>query len=163
MKKIILSLVLALGVAGALNAQVNGKAIGLRFGGVGELSYQHPLSDKNRVELDLGFGYWGSNLSGTGYGRLGLTGIYHWVFDLSSVTDGLNWYVGPGAVAGLSYGSYYTNSAFVGIAGQIGAEYNFSFPLQLSLDYRPVIFLVKPGWMSYGAYDGVCLAVRYKF
>lgn len=162
MKKIILTLALAMSMFGALNAQVDSKAIGLRFGGVGELSYQHPLSDTHRVELDLGFGYWGGGL-GYGYGRLGLTGIYHWVFDLSSVTDGLNWYVGPGAAAGLSYGSYYSNGAFVGIAGQIGAEYNFSFPLQLSLDYRPVIFLLKPGWMSSGNYDGICLAARYRF
>lgn len=154
MKKIILTLAILVSMAGALSAQVDGKAIGLRFGGVGEVSYQHPLGDTHRLELDLGLGAW----------RMGLTGIYHWVWDLSSVTDGLKWYAGPGATAGLTYGNWFGgNGLFVGIAGQVGIEYNFDFPLQVSLDYRPSIFLVKPSWMSFGSYDGICLAGRYRF
>lgn len=156
MKKIILTLALVLSMFGAVNAQVEGKAIGLRFGGVGELSYQHPLGDTHRAELDLGFGAW----------RFGVTGIYHWVWDLSTVADGLNWYAGPGAAVGLTYGSGWLggNGVYVGIAGQVGIEYNFdTLPLQLSLDYRPTIFVVKPSWMSFGSYDGICLAARYKF
>lgn len=155
MKKIILTLALAMSMFGAVNAQVDGKAIGLRFGGVGELSYQHPFSDSHRAELDLGFGAW----------RVGLTGIYHWVFDLSTVADGLNWYVGPGAAVGLYYGTYYSNSGlYAGIAGQVGIEYNFdTLPLQLSLDYRPVIYLVRPAFTPSGYYEGICLGVRYKF
>jgi len=154
MKKIILTLAILVSMAGALSAQVDGKAIGLRFGGVGEISYQHPLGDTHRLELDLGLGAW----------RMGLTGIYHWVWDLSSVTDGLNWYAGPGAAIGTTYGTWYGgNGLYVGIAGQVGIEYNFDFPLQVSLDYRPSIFLVKPGWMSFGSYDGICLAGRYRF
>lgn len=163
MKKFILSLALVAGMVSALNAQVDGKAIGIRFGAGGEVSYQHPLGDANRLELDLGF---------TGY-RLGLTGIYHWVWDLSSIADGLKWYAGPGATVGITtypttynlYGYYgNSNGVYLGIAGQIGAEYNFTFPLQLSLDYRPELYLLKPAWLWYsGSYGGICLAARYRF
>ena len=153
MKKIIFTLAILVSMAGALSAQVDGKAIGLRFGGVGEISYQQPIGDTHRLELDLGLGAW----------RMGLTGIYHWVWDLSSVTDGLNWYAGPGAAVGLTYGSGWSNGLYVGIAGQVGIEYNFEFPLQVSLDYRPTIYLVRPGTMDYGSFDGICLAGRYRF
>ena len=153
MRKFVLALVLMAGTFFSANAQVDGKAIGLRFGSVTEVSYQHPLSDANRVELDLGLNSW----------QIGLTGVYHWVKDLSSVTDGLNWYVGPGLQVGTTYGGVLTNGFTLGIVGQIGAEYTFNFPLQLSLDYRPGIYLVKPSWMNFGSYDGICLSARYKF
>ena len=151
MKKIILTLALFAGMISAANAQVDGKAIGLRFGAGTEISYQHPMGDANRLELDLGYGSWSV---------LGVTGVYHWVKDLSSITDGLNWYIGPGV--SLGYNSVWSGLN-VGIAGQIGAEYTFNFPLQLSLDYRPTIYVFKPSGSPFGAYDGVCLSARYKF
>lgn len=155
MKKLILTFALVASFVGAVSAQVDGKAIGLRFNyGGAEVSYQHPLSKTNRVELDLGVGGW----------RLGAMGIYHWVWNLDEVTDGLKWYAGPGVAAGLTYGNYYSsNQLYLGIAGQVGIEYKFEFPLQLSLDYRPAIYLVRPTSMSYGNYDGVCLSARYVF
>lgn len=152
MKKVIFTFALVAGFLCTLSAQVDGKAIGLRFGAVYEVSYQHPLGDTHRVEVDLGLG---------GY-RMGVTGLYHWVWDLSSVTKGLNWYAGPGAAVGLTYGSLWTNGVYLGVAGQVGAEYNFEFPLQITLDYRPVIYLLKPTWMGLGSYDGVCLSARYR-
>lgn len=146
MKKFIITLALVVSFAGALSAQVDGKAIGLRFNyGGAEISYQHPLGNANRVELDLGLNSWG----------LGLNGIYHWVWDLSALADGFNWYAGVGAGVGIH------NSFFgVGVLGQIGIEYKFNIPLQLSLDYRPGIY-VLPAF--HGSYDGVCLSARYCF
>lgn len=151
MKKIILTLALIAGMISAANAQVDGKAIGLRFGAGTEISYQHPMGDANRLELDLGYGSWSV---------LGVTGVYHWVKDLSSVTDGLNWYIGPGV--SLGYNSVWSGLN-IGVTGQIGAEYTFNFPLQLSLDYRPTIYVIKPSGSPFGAYDGICLSARYKF
>ncbi len=154
MKKIILSFVLVFILAGTASAQVNGKTIGLRFGGFngygGEISYQQPLSSANRMELDLGLNYYG----------FGLSGVYQWVWDLSSLADGFDWYAGLGGSLG-SYNRYYSNSPFnVGVLGQIGIEYNFNIPLQLSLDYRPGIYLLNG---FYPSYDGICFAARFRF
>lgn len=147
MKKIVWIVLLFVATAGVVSAQVDGKALGLRFGNAGEITYQHPLSDANRLELDLGFGSWS-------YGGAYLTGIYHWVKDLSELQDGFNWYYGVGGTLGLN------NGFAAGVVGNIGIEYNFDFPLQLSLDWRPGLYLAPAmhlGW------DGVALSARWKF
>ena len=151
MKKIVLTLALMLSMFSALSAQVDGKAIGIRFGYGGELSYQHPMGNANRLELDLGI---------TQHG-LGLNGVYQWVWDLSTLADGFNWYAGVGLGLGsYDYGDLNNNSFSLGVLGQVGIEYNFNIPLQLSLDYRPGIF-VGNGFNP--SYDGICLAARFKF
>jgi hypothetical protein len=150
MKKFIFALALGLSIISALNAQKMGKAIGLRFGYGGEISYQQPLGNANRLELDLGLNAYG----------FGLNGVYQWVWDLSSLADGFNWYAGIGAGVG-TYNYYLgTNHLNVGILGQIGMEYNFNIPLQLSLDYRPGFYFLNG---FYPSYDGICLAARYRF
>lgn len=161
MKKIIFALALVVSFVSAANAQVSEKAIGLRlsngFGNSAEISYQHPLGSANRLEGDLGIGSNG----------LYLTGIYQWVWDLSTLADGFNWYAGVGANLGIwnSNNNYYNNhysGVSLGVAGQVGIEYNFAIPLQLSLDYRPIINLA-PSLLQSGFYDGVALSVRYRF
>jgi len=149
MKKLILSLILVAGFVSVLSAQDSKKAIGVRFGGFSgygaEVSYQQPLG-ANRLELDLG-------LNGMG---LGLNGVYQWVKPLPQLYEGFNWYWGVGAGLGL-----YNFKAFgLGVLGQIGLEYNFEFPLQLSIDYRPGLYVLPT---IYASYDGVCLSARYKF
>lgn len=138
----------------SIKAQVNPHALGIRLGGGdfvgGEVSYQQGLSSSNRLEFDLGIGG-NSRLS-----NLYLSGIYHWNWNL---TDGLNWYVGPGATVGLYN---YDNDGRINLAlgGQIGLEYDFSkldVPLLVSLDTRPMWNFVGStgfGW-------GVALGVRY--
>jgi hypothetical protein len=148
MKKMFIVAALVIGFAGFASAQVDGKAIGVRFGGVGEISYQHPLGDANRLELDLGVGNWA-------FGGVYLNGTYQWVKDLSALADGFNWYYGAGASLGIN------NGLGLGVLGQVGIEYHFGgIPLMASLDWRPVISLVPGiglGW------NGVALGVRYKF
>jgi len=156
MKKMFFTLALMLGMVGAVNAQVEGQAIGLRFtsgfGNSAEISYLHPLGKANRLEADLGFGNNG----------LYATGVYQWVWDLSTLADGFNWYAGVGANVGLWNGNNgYSSGVSVGVAGQVGIEYNFNIPLQLSLDYRPVINAIPS--LGNGYYDGIALGVRYKF
>lgn len=129
------------------------KAIGVRFGLGGEVSYQHPIGETNRIELDLG-------LSPQSFG---LNGIYHWVSDLSDWTEGMSWYYGPGATVGFSNSvSGYTSAFAMGLVGQIGLEYKFDFPLQLSIDYRPTFYLVRNTGTG-GNYNDVCLSARYRF
>lgn len=136
---------------------ISDNAIGLRLGdsdGFGaEISYQRALGDNNRLEVDLGW------RSGDAFDGFKLAGLYQWVW----VLDGdFNWYAGVGG----GVGSYsFENSAiddetFIFAAGDIGIEYNFDFPLQLSLDFRPEL--------GFGDYSDdldfdIALGVRYRF
>lgn len=146
-----ISLLLTVLFTTVLSAQITEKAIGLRFGTGGELTYLHPVGQNNRMEFDLGLTPQST----------GLTGIYHWVKDLSDWTEGMYWYYGPGATIGISE-SKYTNQLMLGVSGQIGLEYRFEFPLQLSLDYRPCYYLIRP-YGSGGSYADICLSARYRF
>lgn len=148
MKKIILSLVVVFASLSFAKAQDN--AIGLRFGWGTEVSFQRMLNDSKRIELDLGL--WGLDFDNP---SLFLSGIYHWVFDLSQLADGFKWYVGPGAGIGL-----YSKDFSVRALGQLGIEYNFKFPLQLSLDWSPTLIIIPD--VDFG-FQGVSLGVRYKF
>lgn len=153
MKKVFLTLALIVSGICAVNAQGEDKAIGLRLGYGGEISYQQSLGSANRIELDLGINNYG----------FGLSGIYQWVWDLSALSDGFNWYAGVGANLG-SFDYDTTNNTNgklnIGALGQIGIEYNFDIPLQLSLDYRPGIYFLDG---VHSSYDGICLSARYKF
>jgi len=150
MKRMFIVAALVIGFASMASAQVDGRAIGIRFGNGGEISYQHPLGNANRLELDLGFGSWA-------YGGMYLSGAYQWVWDLSDLGDGFNWYAGFGGAVGIN------NGLGLGVLGQVGIEYNFNIPLHLSLDWRPTFHILSSSTLSRFGYDGIALGVRYKF
>lgn len=164
--------VFAISICLSGQTQVHDHAIGLRGGGSSsyygygpEISYQLGLNDKNRIEFDLGWyhrNHWKNN-NGIGWGSnaynlMTFTAVYHWVFN---ITDGLNWYVGPGAQL-LFYNEIYDNvndGIYLSIGGQIGLEYDFTnlgAPLQLGLDYRPMFFF----WND-NVGHGLALSLRY--
>ncbi len=154
MKKIILTLAVIACTLSVAKAQDN--TIGLRFGyGFAEASYQRMLSQDNRLEINLGLGAFDFDAI-----VLNLSGTYQWVWDLSALAPGFNWYAGAGASVGL-WGSDFG----LGVHGTIGIEYNFeNIPLALSLDYRPGYSLPITGeGKGNFDYEGACLAVRYKF
>jgi hypothetical protein len=147
-------------------SQVNPHAIGLRLNGDGrgngaEISYQHGFGDANRLELDFG------GRRHRDWSHFGIFAGYHWVWNL---TDGLNWYIGPGAALGF-YDSRYSNPGWdddgltLAIGGQIGLEYDFNSagaPILLSLDARPLWEI----WEYYEYHNfgyGAALSVRYTF
>lgn len=150
MKKTILIVALLLGSVISMVAQ--SRAIGLRS--FQEISYQHSLGSSNMFQLDAGvFGYPNTGIQATG--------IYNWMFPISWDYEGSwNWYVGPGASVGMK-----NSGAFVGVSGMIGIEYNFWFPLQLSIDYRPIIPLVGSRYLPFSVYysNTVGVGVRYLF
>lgn len=164
MKKGIMLLVLAITLSGVSYAQINdsgsqfnGSSIGLRLGYPTELSFQTGHSGVGRLELGLGlrtYPYAGNK----NYTQFSFSGIHQWVWNLSSVGYGFNWYLGLGASVG--YYSYSTFSGYpVSVLGQVGLEYNFNIPLRLSLDYRPA-FQVTKGTGFIG--DGIALGIRYR-
>ena len=55
---------------------------------------------------------------------------------------------------------------YAGVAGHIGIEYDFWFPFQLSLDWRPSIGIAGNNGIAFnlpGLWGGIQLGVRYKF
>lgn len=111
------------------------------------------------VQLDFGLpGFYGLEAAAT----------YDWIFPINSWQEQgtWNWYAGVGAGLGM-YG-FNDITGFVGVAGRIGVEYNFWFPMNISLDWRPVI---GPHFNSAGAgfntlgifQGGIALSVRYLF
>lgn len=142
------------------NAQIANDAIGLRLGGGygfgTEISYQHKLSDLNRLEIDLGF-------QSPPYANLwGLAGLYQWVW---KIDNGFNWFAGVGGrIGSLNYNSRYggpnNGGLFLSAAGDVGIEYAFPIGIQLSLDLRPAINIINPG----DAYNNnFALSIRYQF
>ena len=163
MKKIILIAALALGFAVAATAgnpiekKFGGKtrALGLRGGYGFELSYQHSLGE-NFVEADLGL--WGFN-------TLNAVATYNWMLAQPQWTSRGDWgfYAGPGVAVGFDFNSA-TAGVNVGAVGQIGLEYTFWFPLQLSIDIRPQLGVhIGNGDLFHVSGFYPTLAARYRF
>lgn len=156
MKKIILMAAMVLGFAVAAAAQP--RAIGGRLGNGVEVSYQHTLGS-NFIEADLGLIGFGANIN--------LNAVYNWMIAQPQWTDRGEWGFYAGAGAGLGGGSVSKVGYFnIGAVGQVGLEYTFWFPLQLSIDIRPQLGVVAVKGAGAGLYfDSWCpaLSVRYRF
>ncbi len=109
MKKIILSAIMLLGLAFTAQSQDIAKnALGLRLGDNngfgGEISYQRGLSQKNRLEFDLG---WRNSRDVDAVKGVAL---YQWVWNIDK---GFNWYAGVGGgLAAWDYDYYNNNTRF---------------------------------------------------
>jgi hypothetical protein len=139
MKKILLTIVAIFAMSTMSNAQI--QDLGVRIGYGGEVSAMWGMGG-NRLETDLG---WNSKY-------LGFTATYQWTWELGS---GFSWFAGVGGRLAV-----YDDKFSLAVAGQIGLEYNFSFPLQLNLDWRPGFMLI-PNTEFVGS--DVCLGIRYRF
>ncbi len=163
MKKIALLFVFAVAMATAAFAQP--RAIGARIGYGFEASYQHSMGENNMIEVELGL---------PGFNAIEAAATYDWLNPGGLMIPwenkgSWNWYAGVGAGVGYNWGTWwYSPYAFGGVAGRVGVEYNFEFPLQLSVDWRPVIGVEgnKYGVDFYadGLYSGaIAVAARYIF
>ncbi|WP_294819357.1 hypothetical protein [uncultured Flavobacterium sp.] len=164
MKKLLLSAFMLIGLAFSSNAQ-DRNALGLRLGDNdgfgGEISYQRLLGDNNRLELDLG---WRDSKN---YDAIKLTGLYQWVWNIEG---GFNWYAGVGGGVGTwefdNVPDYYDgdddSGTFLFVAGDIGIEYNFDIPLQLSLDFRPELYF-GDDFREDDFGPDIALGIRFKF
>ena len=148
MKKVIAILVAALAFVAVASAQP--RALGVRggwngsFGG--EVSYQHSLGN-NFAEFDLG-------LYGNGFT---LAGIYDIVF---ANAGAVNFYIGPGAM--LNIFNVDDGAAWAGgLVGQLGFEIETGIPLNISVDWRPTMWLL--GGHTFFGWQGFALGLRYRF
>ena len=110
------------------------------------------------MEFDLGW------ISKSHHDAIKFAGLYQWVWNIDG---GFNWYAGPGAgFAQVHYDDHHhkdfddDNETFLFLAGDVGIEYDFDFPLLISLDFRPEIEL--------GSYNddvgfNIGLGARYQF
>ncbi len=156
MKKIIVSLMFVCATVTVANAQ--SRAIGARLGYNLEFSYQHALASRNMIDLSVGVTNFYND-----YGYIEADCMYDWVFN---IRGGWNWYVGPGVGLGYGFGSGWENAFRVSVGGQLGVEYNFGIPLNLSLDWRPMVNVLGFGNSSYHWYNGfssIALGIRYRF
>ena len=142
MKKILTVLVAMFAIVALASAQP--RALGVRVGWGGEVSYQHTLGAENFLEVDAG---WGAN-------SVSIGAAYD--FQIAPVGP-FGFYAGPSAQVWMGGDDDFV----LGVGAQLGLEYIFpSFPLQISLDWRPVFDLIPStgfGWQSVG------LGIRYAF
>jgi len=175
-KSLILAALLAVVSVGAAVAQP--RAIGLNLGYGLDVSYQHTLSKSNMIDLSVNIPC---------FAGIGATATYDWVNPFNtaipwSEKGKWNWNLGVGAGLGV-YNPFRTTSIlneqgqldkewagkiYVGAVGHVGVEYNFWFPLQLSVDYRPNIGFAIAGdggfmFNGVGLISGITLGVRYLF
>lgn len=159
MKKFMMIAVMA--VLSIAYAAAQPRAIGANLGYGAAFSYQHSLGDANMIDLAVEV---------PAFMGIGASCTYDWIDPFGTSVPWnekgeWHWYMGVGAGAGM----YGWNAAlgYVGAVGHIGIEYDFWFPMQLSVDYRPNIgaYFGKgvAGFNVDGLYTGISLGIRYKF
>jgi len=131
------------------NAQSVGE-LGIRWGDAtgGDISVDGiiGLGQYSRIHANVSFG----GNDGTDFGIDAL-----WDFIYRPLGgEAFNWYAGVGPFLG--FGNIFS----LGVAGELGLQYNFNIPLSLSLDWRPAFRLVENTDFSAGGFG---LNLRYVF
>lgn len=148
MRRLILSIAVMAGIGAVAAAQP--RQAGLRIGATGiDAAYQHNTTKNQFIEGNVGidFGYNANSKAG-----FKATAIYNFIWARPAWTEEGTWalYAGPGlslgavddmavinGADGLAIGGYIDSGFMVSLVGQVGLEYNFKFPLSLSVDIRP--------------------------
>ena len=128
-KTFLLTLVLAFAVSVSSYAQP--RAIGLNVGYGIDLSYQHTIGEKNMIDMTLSL---------PGFIGISAQATYDWINPFSTqipwdYKGKWDWEMGAGA--GVGY-VWHWRGLLAGAAGHVGVSYDFWFPLQLSVDWRPL-------------------------
>ena len=192
MKKILFVAILAMA---SVMVYAQPRAIGARLGAFDGISYQHTIG-AGMLEVEAGWSvdartdFFENTPAGQVHTRawgqtVQAAVTYDWIDPFSATVPWnekgeWHWYMGVGAAGGYGWNAWGDFNAatvggrydwgFIGAAGRIGIEYDFWFPLQLSLDWRPTLGAslfdnlnngVKSG--LYWEMTGIALGVRYKF
>ncbi len=158
MRKLLLFSLLITSVATHVSAQKSSdykSAIGLKFY-PGGITYKTFVKQNKAIE---GVGYiWN-------YG-VRLTGLYEFYGDID-IIDGLKWYAGFGAHAGLwndTWKKEYPtrdNGIAIGVDGVLGLDYKINnAPLNISIDWQPSFNLIGYNYAE-GGWGGI--GIRYTF
>ena len=157
MKRLILVIIIVF--SSILVSFAQPKALGIRGGYDIQLSYQHNVGAKSDViEGDAGMQLLGKGLNAAA--------AYNFMYAQPKWTEKGKWgfYAGPAVKLG-----YVWIGGYLAIGAQLGMEYTFDFPLQISLDIRPAVGAAMEG-RSVFIYGGEalfgaipCLSLRYSF
>ena len=157
MKKVLFTLLAALTVT--IAAQAQPRSVGATLGYNMNISYQHTVHNADFIETSLGT---------AGFESLDLYAGYNFMIAQPNWTSRGEWgfYAGPGLAIGTGFDDGYAFS--LGFTAQVGLEYTFWFPLQLSLDLRPRFgFKTSHNHVSFheSALYGFTptLSIRYRF
>ncbi len=143
-KKLVLISTLAVFTIGL--TKVNAQEIGIRFGDA--------LGNKNSIAIDgiIGLGKFSRVHVDVSFGNgVGIELLADFIYKPLGGEAGLYWYVGAGPALFLG------DPFILGISGEIGLEYRFSFPMSLSADYRPTLVIIEDTDFK----NGFGLNVRY--
>jgi hypothetical protein len=149
MKKLIILSFLILGsvfMYNKSNAQASWEA-GVRFGERGSIEATIPVGMAPRLKPVVYF-----------YGPIndfGIAAYFDWMFKLSDGPSGLKFFPGVGPEF------YFGNDQFnMGVAGDFGVEYAFSFPLTIGFDWRPLLYFTNSHNFKAGNWG---LIARFRF
>lgn len=158
MKKALL--IIAVLVSSAAVALAQPKSIGGRLGNYGvDVSYENYVSrGADFLEFGLGLD------NGFSTSSFHVDGIYNFMIIQPNWTSVGTWgfYAGPGASVALWKNSDDENTVYAGFVGNVGLEYTFSFPLQLSVDFRPRLMFGDGRVRGDGPFS-LGVGVRYAF
>jgi len=166
MKKILLTLIVAVAVSGVGFAQVNGPdykaGIGIRLGGgwydVVSASLKVFPTTRGAFEFNLGGRHYAY-----GYTNISASAAYQFHFPIANI-EGFKWFVGGGLTAFNTFSKYDDYRGFgLAIFPTGGVEYKFAFPLAVSADIRPSFSIIEP-YDDDGFYPGnFGISARYTF
>ena len=155
MKKAIFVILALIGFTAVSSAQ--SKSIGVRIGNYVDVSYELNVLSDDFLEFDGGIAtYQDPNFH--------VDGIYNIMISQPQWTSEGTWgfYAGPGASVSAWAGSEGKSAVYAGVLGNVGLEYTFNIPLQLSIDARPRLMFGNGGVWTEGILSfGV--SVRYAF
>ena len=179
MRKLLLTVIIA---TIAVCSYAQPRAAGLRVGVTEfELDYQHSFQKNQFLEGNFGIDF-GYNVNGSTGAKA--TAIYNFIWARPAWTEKGSWalYAGPGVTTGYVHDdghymgddgktiiSFQSHGFVLGVCAQVGVEYTFWFPLQLSVDLRPTVGMHANKIEGVGFYDNGLLgfaptiSVRYCF
>ncbi|MBR1927780.1 MAG: hypothetical protein IJ840_08570 [Bacteroidales bacterium] len=146
-------------VAFASVAAAQPKAIGARIGNYGlDVSYENYVGDNDFLEFELGL----DNVFNSD--AFHLDGVYNIVIARPDWTAEGQWgfYAGPGASVAVWDTVEGENVVYAGLLGNVGLEYVFDIPLQLSVSLRPRL-MFGDGKVRRNGLLTLGLGVRYMF
>ena len=140
-------------------ANAQPKAVGARIGNYGlDVSYENYADADNFLEFELGLDDAFSTAA------FHLDGIYNIMIAHPDWTVEGQWgfYVGPGVGVAVWDSGVGENVVYAGLLGNVGLEYIFDFPLQMSISLRPRL-MFGDGKVRQNGLMTLGIGVRYMF